>query len=221
MRLISYAAILAGFAAMPALAAPITVSSYAMPNGDGQASGGSFNYWDLAYSGSGSTNVDGAALTGGTGDLTDGVVASDFWYNVENGGGTGPYVGWYLPTTPNPLITFNFASLSTINDISIHIDNSHVGGVFAPAAILINGVSQSFTAPGVGTIGFINFTGLGLVGNSLTIEFQQGGGWTFVSEISFDGRAGVVPEPTSWAMMVAGFGVVGMQIRRRRRLAAC
>ncbi len=32
-------------------AATITPTSYAMRNGDGQASSGSFNYWDLAYSG--------------------------------------------------------------------------------------------------------------------------------------------------------------------------
>ena len=29
-----------------------------------------------------------------------------------------------------------------------------------------------------------------------------------------------VPEPASWAMLIAGFGVVGMVARRRRRLAA-
>ena len=39
------------------------MTSYDMPNGDGQAHSGSFNYWDLAYSGSGATSTDGAPLT--------------------------------------------------------------------------------------------------------------------------------------------------------------
>jgi hypothetical protein len=80
--------------AAPARAAQIFASSYAMPNGYGTATGGNFNYWDLNYTGSGSTNVDGAPLSGGLGDLTDGIIASGRWNTVENGAGTGPYVGW-------------------------------------------------------------------------------------------------------------------------------
>ena len=205
--------------ATSAAAMPIAVTSYAMPNGDGQASGGSFNYWDLNYSGAGATNVDGAALSGGVGDLTDGVVASDFWFNVENGAGTGPYVGWYAPHTLNPLLTFNFAGNPTITSISIHIDNGGAGGVFSPSAILIDGISTAFTSPALGTIGFVNFTGLSLTGGSHTIEFQQlnGATWVFVSEVSF---AGGVPEPASWAMLITGFGLAGTALRRRRALTA-
>jgi len=215
------ALVLAGSLALaaPVAAAPLTVTSYDMPNGDGQASGGSYNYWDKAYSGAGATTTDGAALTGGKGDLTDGVVAADFWYNTENGAGTGPYVGWYDPATHDPVVTFNFAGSTTINSIGIHIDNSHVGGVYAPGAILVDGVSQAFTAPAVGTIGWINLTGLNFTGASHTIEFDQGPaftGWTFVSEVTFDGKPGGVPEPATWTMMIAGFGLAGAALRRRR-----
>ena len=52
-----------------AQAAVVNATSYSMFNGDGQAHGGSFNYWDHAYNGSGSTSTDHAALTGGTGGL--------------------------------------------------------------------------------------------------------------------------------------------------------
>lgn len=210
-------ALLGFFLAAPALAVSVPVVSYAMPNGNGQASGGSFNYWDLAYNGAGSTNVDGAALSGGTGDLTDGVVAGDFWYNVENGAGTGPYVGWYSVATLNPVLTFSFSGSPLITDIAIHIDNSRVGGVFAPAAILVDGVSQAFTAPAIGSIGWVSFSGLNLSGNSHSIEFRQDGGWVFVSEIAFESA---VPEPASWAMLIAGFGLVGGTFRRRRMLEA-
>lgn len=210
--------------ATTATAAEIAVSSYDTPNGDGQASGGSFNYWDLNYSGAGATNVDGAPLTGGLGDLTDGVVASDLWVNVENAAGTGPYVGWYFAVTPNPLLTFNLAGPAVVNQIDIHIDNSFVGGVFAPAAVWVDGVAQAFaTVPLAGSIGTLSITGLNLVGTSHTIQFfQAGGGWTFVSEIDFLGERvdGVIPEPGTWALMIAGFGLMGASLRRRRVMAA-
>lgn len=208
--------------AAPASAAIIAPTSYDMPNGDGQASGGSFNYWDKAYSGSGATMTDGAALSGGLGDLTDGVVAPDIWLNVENGAGTGPYVGWYDPVTHNPVVTFHFGGSPNITGINIHLDNSFVGGVFAPGAILVDGVSQVFTAPTVGTIGWVNLTGLNLFGSSHTIEFDQSPnlrGWTFVSEIQFNGGSGA-PEPAAWALMIMGFGTAGAMLRRRRAIAA-
>ena len=58
-----------------------------------------------------------------------------------------------------------------------------------------------------------------LTGNSHTLEFDQSPdllGWTFVSEVSFFGTPGV-PEPSTWAMMLLGFGGIGWQLRRRRR----
>ena len=221
MKSVLFVVAMAAIGAVPASSAPITVTSYSMPNGSGQASGGQFNYWDRNYSGTGSTTTDGALLSGGTGDLTDGVIAGANWFGVENSAGTGPYVGWLASRTLNPTVTFNFAGTPTINGISIHLDNSGFGGVFAPAAILINNVSQSFTAPPAGTVGFVNFTGLGLAGNSLTVQFQQANNsWAFVSEVSFDGATGAIPEPASWAMLIAGFGFVGAMQRRRRTVEA-
>lgn len=205
-----------GALAAPAMAAQLSVTSYDMPNGDGQASGGSFNYWDLNYSGAGMTNVDGAPLSGGKGDLTDGVVASDFWFNVENGAGTGPYVGWYSPATLNPVVKFNFAGSPTINTIMVQLDNSFVGGVQSPMAILVDGVNTPFVGPGAGTIGWATLSGLNLTGGSHTLEFeQQPGWWVFTSEVEFFGGPGV-PEPATWALMLAGFGLAGVAFRRRR-----
>ena len=43
-----------------------------------------------------------------------------------------------------------------------------------------------------------------------------------LSNISFDGRlpGGVVPEPASWALLLAGFGMVGFAARRQRKAVA-
>jgi hypothetical protein len=51
---------------------------------------------------------------------------------------------------------------------------------------------------------------------------QAGGSLKFkdVKQISFDPVMSGIPEPASWAMMLAGFGLVGGAARRRRSGAA-
>src|SRR5215471_20513042 len=84
----------------------LTPLSYDMLNGNGQASGGAYNYWDKFYTGAGNTMQDNAFLSGGLGDLTDGIVTNEHWFNVENSAGTGPYVGWLFL---NPTVVFHFS----------------------------------------------------------------------------------------------------------------
>ena len=121
----------------------------------------------------------------------------------------------------NPLITFNFGSPVTVSSIAIQMDNSLTGGVGAPQAIWIDGMATAFTAPAVGTIGTVTIGGLNLTGASHTLQFFQDSTfvWTFVSEVSFNGDVPAVPEPTSWAMLLAGMGAVGLALRRSRRIA--
>ena len=199
--------------AAPAAAAQIFSTGYDMPNGDGTAHGGGLNYWASGYTGSGSTNIDGAALSGGHGDLTDGVILTDSYIYHENLAGTGPYVGWLFGGTRNPVITFYFAGSPTITGITVWAENTGTGGVYAPARILIDGIDTAFTPPS--GVGAISFAGLNLTGGSHTLELdQQSGAWEFVSEVTFEG--GAVPEPATWAMLISGFGLAGAVLRRRR-----
>jgi hypothetical protein len=43
---------------------------------------------------------------------------------------------------------------------------------------------------------------------------------SFASDIASSGGGGGVPEPVTWALMLGGFGGIGMAIRRQRRQAA-
>lgn len=57
---------------------------------------------------------------------------------------------------------------------------------------------------------------VGIVGNSST-----GGQFIGLDNVSIAPVAGGgVPEPASWAMMLAGFGAMGLAMRRRRKVAA-
>lgn len=205
---------------LPVSAAQISSLSYDMRNGQGQASGGSANYWDLGYSGSGATNVDGAPLSGGSGDLTNGVAASGLWFNVENAGGGGPYVGWYTQVVPNPTITFAFAGTPTIDTIRIHVDNSLTGGVAQPGSYLVNGNAWGFTPLADNTFGWVTLTGAPVSGNSLSLQLihSNRGAWVFASEVEFYGTSGtVIPLPAAAWLMLGGLGLMGALGRRARK----
>ena len=185
------------------------ITSYDMPNGNGVASSGSFNYWDLNYTGSGATTVDNAPLSGGVGDLTDGVITTDNWFNVENVAGTGPYVGWRA--FADPTITLHL-SINQVDTIRIHADDADgAGGVNLPDGVYINGTLYDVDQDAAGLEPkWLEFDNLGLNTNTVTIQFDFYNDWVFIDEIEVKG---VVPEPAT--MTALGFGAL-LAVRRRR-----
>jgi hypothetical protein len=190
-------------------AAIVSPTSYDIPNGYT----GSFNYWDESYNGSGSTNVDGAALTGGLGDLTDGVLATDNWFVVEAPAGAGPYVGW----TINPTLIFHFSAINNFTTVRIHFDDANGnGGVSTPASVDINGTNYVVPDPAGSAPFSQTFDVTGLSSDTLTITLNRNNVWVFTSEFEFaSDTSSLIPEPSTF--IIAATGLFGITLLRRRR----
>ncbi|MBJ6727404.1 PEP-CTERM sorting domain-containing protein [Geomesophilobacter sediminis] len=224
--------------------------SYDMMNGSGVARGGEYNYWDATYSVNGAipanATVDGAQLSGGSGKLTDGVIAdqSHSWEWTDTSGvghtdqnllGTGPYVGW---TWGNPTITFHFGQKVNINDITFYVDNpgndiyGHPrGGVAAPNSIVIGSNTYDTNKPstGQGPMAIDIKVGLSDIDQlvvTLNRDIAQDKFWLFMSEVTFDDGlsdpAAAVPEPSTVVLVAAGLaGLAMVQWRKRKAAARC
>ncbi len=133
---------MAAYCAVPTFADTLPIISYAMENGDA----GGQSYFDDTYGGPGATgnpNVAGSFLSGGLGQLTNGLFASasdifdDEW------------VGWNFI---QPTITVDLGTPRSINSVSFHASN------LSP---LYNDVG----APGSANLSYsqdnVNFTSLG------------------------------------------------------------
>ena len=59
---------------------------------------------------------------------------------------------------------------------------------------------------------YFGFSGANITSVRLTAAAT--GDWVFIDNMTSAG--GTVPEPASWAMLIAGFGIVGASMRRRR-----
>ena len=195
----------------------ITPISYDMENGGGS------RYWDKKYNGTGNTSLDYALISGGVGDLTDGIIPTQNWNDVEVPDGTGPYVGW---ENRNPVITFNFAGTVNINAVTVYVDDANgFGAVSVPQSILLsmggsNYNSGSLTDPPTAAPTSYTFSGLNFSGSSLQLTLNRRTAWVFASEVTFDGELlGVqpVPEPTSTLGFLA-LGTLGAASTLKRKL---
>ena len=164
-------------------------------------------------------SINGAAQLNG-GATASQATSIDFLTNGAPGPAAGT-VGDYIGTG-----TFagQFCDLGcgTINDITSLV----VGASVTPFFILSDGVTFSLT--NITSIdrsisNVLAFQGTGTFGGTLGGEtitptlgsfvFTTQGG----STTTFSATALAVPEPAAWALMLLGFGGIGMVLRRRRR----
>ncbi|MBR0697811.1 PEP-CTERM sorting domain-containing protein [Bradyrhizobium lablabi] len=140
-----------GIGLTSASAATVAVDSYDMNNGNGTIQNGAFNYFDTTYNGSGNPNANGSSLvvpsngsaqesllSGGTGKLTDGTIASQN-FSISH----DQYVGWKYQ---DPTIVFHLEPGKSVSSVSLYVASSFaaslgMGGlVAAPSSV---GVSLS------------------------------------------------------------------------------
>lgn len=194
-----FTVVLAGTAAASDQIMPL---SYDMLNGET----GTYTYWDDSYNGTGDTMQSLSPLTGGLGDLTDGVVATTNW-NVT----PGPYVGW---NTVTPTITFQFSAGMLIDTILLYVDDSNgSGGVSTPGSVRVQAgaFDQVYAIPDGASGAPITFavSDLALATDTIALTVYDGThSWVFISEIEFYG----IPAPGA-----AGVLVIGPLLGRRRR----
>jgi len=141
------------------------------------------------------------------------------WIGPNNDAQVDGPVGFYTHRTTFSLAGFNAATASISGGWST--DNDGV-------RILLNGVDTG--NPGTGfaqfSSGFASFavnSGFNSGVNTLDFVVNNGGGPTAL-RVELSGSAalagGGVPEPAAWSLMIAGFGMAGAVLRRRRAATA-
>jgi hypothetical protein len=85
------------------------------------------------------------------------------------------------------------------------------GGHTAPYGALVGRIGSEFRTMGT------NFSGQAWATGTLKLFYWDGGGQDNSDSIRVNVTA--VPEPASWAMLIAGFGLVGAAARLRRAVA--
>ena len=156
-------------------------------------SAGAFHDWDAAYSGSGAKTTPSG-------------------FSTSNNADTGAYAGWRRAQFDGPTIASHLAG-AAIDDAS----------VFAP--LVVNGAGD---APTIGALSatseLLTVRSLSATGSRAPIRPARDASdaWDLLGDVTLNGLTGV-PEPTTWALMLVGFAMIGGALRgllmANRRLA--
>lgn len=114
---------------------------------------------------------------------------------------------------------FDFGGLFNIDGLLATVDNNdqYTFAAYNGANFLGN----LHILPGEGTVGFgvetFSYTFSPLAATHFIVTATGGDSRYSIGEVQFSGNAlGAVPEPTTWALMIAGFATVGGAIRRKK-----
>jgi hypothetical protein len=214
LSLMLAAGLVAGSAQAASLIDPQTYSMQ-----DGPING--YGYNDQSYTGS---RDPYGWLSGGEGDLTNAAKG------MQVGGGYDAWAPYVLWDGFSPVITFDLGANYAVSEIQAYFLYYPNAAVYIPPSANIR-----FSADGV------NF-GTSLLRTFSTAERTPGGNdtpvsynllasagsgryvevtlttpdrWIALSEVEFYGTATPVPEPETYALMLAGLGLVGFAARRR------
>ena len=137
-------------------------------------------------------------------------------------GPSGTFGNEAVTCPPGPLTcaftsTFNFLTPIGFNLANATISSSALGGNNIDlTSVLLNGVFFTLNPSGVFESGTLANLGLTAgFNNTLTVNGTNTGSTAFAGTLTF-ASVPAVPEPSTWAMMLLGFGAVGFSMRRKR-----
>lgn len=186
-----------------------------------------------------SINFNASSDFPGIGGSTGGLTINQVFSIASRGGGI--MVGTdhnCCQTDANQIVNALIAGASFSGDVNPSVDGVFTGTellnaqvAVAPADLLAH--YSSIPSQGIAPTGvFTDFLGnsvtlfsqldiAGTVGGTrnsfISTTFQPGGGEVVITDPNAPPSGpGAVPEPAAWAMMIGGFGIVGMSMRRRR-----
>ncbi len=116
--------------------------------------------------------------------------------------------------------SFNYVSATQPGSVSVFDGLDGTGSLLATLELLPNAGS----CPGYGA-GFCPFSPIGVsfAGVARSVSFAGVANQIAFDDITFGsevpGGAGPIPEPSTWAMLLLGFGAIGGVIRNRRKVA--
>jgi hypothetical protein len=160
--------------------------------------------------------------------LTDGVTGQAGWA-VNHG---AEWVGWYPVPVVN--ITFQFGQSMNFSSVTIGSTQDALNDVVLPSFQLWAFEGGSWVSKGVisnppssannndpyatGPHAVFTFSALNFTTEQvrITATSEVQGTFIFVDEVSFNSAA-PVPEPGTWAMLLAGLGTTGLMLRGRAR----
>ena len=185
-----------------ALALPLSAQivvvplNYTATAGQGQAQGGSFNYFDDT----------GRQLIDGTFGVND-------WTANLGQGNAYEWVGW---VTVDPTIVFNFSTPVAITAVTIGFSRHWASGIFLPGTVTIGSESFSLTGTELNDFTRADLTfnlAQPVFSNQLTLSLSDGNGnrWIFLDEVQFT----AVPEPPVTWLLVMGCVAIFARVRKR------
>lgn len=192
------------------------------------------------------TNIDLSGATGGTTIVAPGASFSQTFSGQSVSGGTGISGAPTGPLSLAPggtilVADFNPGVSPDSNSLLSQPDNQ------GPLSVLLDTLANSFSftmgsSDAGSTVDIRAFDAFGALTGSTTLTMLSGyniynlnglgtfKGLTFFNNndpsgvrfqnMSYNSVGGAVPEPASWAMMLLGFGAVGLAVRRRRVFAS-